>query len=312
MKRSILFFCWAIFCLIGQAQPANLSYTIPVGVALKEIPAEITLSQQEKLKNKIKQLLTKNGIGAENWEQEFIVYPIIEIYETNVINGYKKQTAVKLEFSLYLEQANNQLLFASTSKMLSGVGQNKELAITKAINSIKSNDASFKKFLAEGRQKISHYYKENCVQIIAKATAHEQLTNYGKAIYELWKIPVVADCYSEVQGQMTAAYLKFQQKHCQDLLQKAKAAQAARQYGLSLHYLRRIDSASTCFAERNQLITAIKEHLSAEDLKQWNFYKNTYSDNIELEKLRLNAMVEIAKAYAEQEGDKAYQTLIIK
>lgn len=311
--RLIASLCYLLLlCPFGNAQGDSLAHTIPISVVLKKLPAEINKSQQEKLKTKTTQILTKGGMAADGWEQEFIAYPMLDIYEIKTINGYKKQTFVKAEFSLVIEQANSQLLFASTSKMISAIGTNEHTALAKAITSLKSSDGIFKDFLQTGRAKIMEYYAQNCDQILTKAASYEKLGDYGKAIYTLWKVPTIADCYTQVQQRIASNYTKFQAKNCKQLIQKAKATIAAQQYGIALQYLMRIDPESTCFAMSSQLIEGIKSYLTTEELKQWDFYKSTYSDGIALEKLRIQATVEIARAYAQQEGEKAYQTLIVK
>ena len=243
--RIIALFCYLLlFIQYGNTQEENLSYTIPIAVILKDLPRDIDAQHREKLNTKIKQILTNGGMTGEGGQQEFIIYPTIDIYEINILHGYKKQIAVKVEFSLFIAQQNNQLIFASTSKMISGVGRNQKIALSKAINSLKSKDVSFKTFLEEGRQNIMEYYANNCSQIIAKATTYQNVNNYGKAINELGKVPATAACYGEIQVLLRANYLSFQEKHCQILLQKAKAAQAVGQYPLSLYYLIRIDPES--------------------------------------------------------------------
>ncbi len=312
MKNIIFIFLLLAACTLF-AQNEEVTSSIAVSVAFTDQAEKLSISLQEKLRNKVAQILSRGGVAAEGWAQDFVVYPKINVYDEQTMGGIQNKLFVKAELSLYLKQTNNDLLFATVSQNITGSGNNKEAALSQAIGSIRTDGKNFQDFVQEGKKRILEHYAKNCSQYLAKAKTFRQLSDYGGALTQLFQIPVQAeDCYAKAQQELQAVYLEWQKNNCQRGIQNAKAAIAAQNWGLALEYLTTIDPASPCFTEAGQLVKKVEDKVDKETLRNWNFLMTVYKDSVELEKYRMNTIAKIASAYASRQPDNIYYTLIVK
>ena len=141
------------------AQTTNDIGKIALSVVINENIDDLNDSQLSKLETKISKIVTDFGLAAVGYNHNFIIYPKFAIYESKVVEGgIQNITVVTAELSLFIEQANNNLLFSTISKSLKGSGSNEDLAITNAIAKFNTNDPDFKSFIERGKLKIIAYY----------------------------------------------------------------------------------------------------------------------------------------------------------
>lgn len=297
--------------LLAQDEQSNTN--IAVSVVFTDQSENLTLSLQEKIRNKVAQILSRNGVAAEGWAQEFVVYPKINVFEEQRVSGMQNKLFVKAEFSLYMKQMSNDLLFASLSETITGSGRDKNAALSKAIGSIRTDKKSFQDFVEKGKSRILEYYAKNCNQILTQARTYRQQQDYGGAMEQLFQVPVQAEsCYANAQKEMETIYLEWQKNHCKRGIQGAKTAIAAQNWNLALEYLTIVDPASPCFDEAEELVKKIEGKVDAEAQRNWNLLMKIYDDSVELEKYRMNTAVQIARAYASKRPDNLYYNLIVK
>ncbi|MCB0582014.1 MAG: hypothetical protein KDD10_22235 [Phaeodactylibacter sp.] len=308
MLSTIL--CLCLFALQAQEQETS---PITVSVVLKEVASELSPAQQEKLRNKVTQILSREGVAAAGWAQDFIVYPKLDINDEKQMSGMRQQTYLKADLTLIMEQTSNRTIFASTTQTLTGNGDNREAAITRLISNIKSSSPKYAEFIAQGKARIAQYYDDNCGQFLKKSESYAQLQDYGSALVELWQIPVAAEgCYDQAQAKMADVFVKLQEQNCMKGIQSARAEIAAQRYGKALEYLTTIDPYSPCFKEAQQLVTKVEGKVSDLEKRNWDLLMTAYKDEVALKKRRIDAAVEIARAYARKEPDNLYYNLIVK
>ena len=162
MKYLIIFTLAFFTSFALSAQGDDLS--IPVSLGFELMSNDVSQANQEKLKNKVQQILSRNGVSAEGWAQDFVVYPKIDLYESETIDGLQKMTVVKAEFSLYLKQPVSDMVFSSISHSIKGSGKSVDHALARSIGAIRSSDTRYKNFVEEGKKKILRYFNENCNQ----------------------------------------------------------------------------------------------------------------------------------------------------
>lgn len=298
--RNITIFVLAIlFCVNVTAQNVDDVGKIALSVVMPENVDGLNVSQLSKLESRITQICTKAGLSASGYNQTFVIYPKFAIYSTDVVEGGMQNiTVTTCELSLYIKQVNNNLLFSSVSKSLKGSGKTKEIAITNAISQIPVSDKSFAEFIDEGKQKIIAYYEANCETIIKKADTYIKMQQYSQALGLLMSIPEeISSCYDKIITKSVETFKAYQNQHCAELLQQAKAKSAAQDWDAALKILAEIDPSSNCFKEQQTLTKSIENKVSAEYKRHWDLQVKAYNDAVGLEKQRINAIKEIAVSY---------------
>lgn len=250
-------------------------------------PAQLT-----RLEGKITQLVTQSGLSASGYGTNFVVYPVLTVVESNVVEGGMQNiTVTTAELALYVKQVDNNLVFATLSKRLKGSGSNKALSLSNAISQIQVSDADYQRFIAQGKQKILAYYQSKCDDIIRQADAHVRVNAFDQALAVLLSVPEEASgCFSKAQGKAVAIYKAYSNQHCAELMLQAKAQLANNHYEEGLTLLASIDPSANCHAEASGLITKTEAKIDATQRREFNA-------QLGLEKQRINAIREIAKAY---------------
>ena len=131
MKKIILFITICVVSQFVKAQSTLEIGKISLSVVMPENVDGLDVSQLSKLETKIIQIVTNSGIGASGNNNSFVIYPKFAIYENNVVEGGMQNIiVVKSELSLFIKQVENNVLFSSISKLISGSGSSKLAAMT--------------------------------------------------------------------------------------------------------------------------------------------------------------------------------------
>lgn len=273
----------------------------------------LSKSNLSKLETKITQILTSNGIGSIGYNNNFAVYPVIEIYETKPIEGgMENLLLINCQLNLFLKNLNNNLIFASIDKPLSGIGRDKQSALSNAISKIKVNDTDLQAFVQNGKTKIIGYYEANCQDLINESEICLKKQEFEKALGLLMAVPAEVSCYKKLQEKSIDVYKAYQNQKCITQLQEAKAQLALNNYSGALNILGQIDPSTSCFKESQSLMTSAANKVAAEEKKQWDEKMKSYNDNITLEKQRIEAAKEIAVAYYRSKPATINYSTIIK
>jgi tetratricopeptide (TPR) repeat protein len=300
--------------LASLAQSASDVGKIALSVVIPENADGLNASQLSKLETKIAQIVTKYGLAASGYNNNFIIYPKFEIYESNTVEGGMQNiTIVTAEVSLFIKQVDNNILFATISRSLKGSGSSKQIAITNAISKIPTNDAEFSTFLETGKTRIIQYYEAKCSDIVKKSESHVQMQQYEQALGLLMSVPEeVSSCYNQIQDKAIEAYKAYQSQRCAELIQKAKTTLAANNYAEALNILGEIDPSANCFNEAQALGKTAENKVDAEEKKLWDFQMKQYNDVISLKKQRINAIKEIAVSYYKSQPTTVNYNYIIR
>lgn len=270
-------------------------------------------SQLLKLETKLTNITTGAGFAAVGYNHNFVIYPKLAIYDVEASEaGMQNVFLATTELSLFIKQVDNNVVFSSCSKQIKGTGKNKEAAITSAISSIPINDPQFKAFIEKGKSQILKYYELKCSDIMLKAESLVKTQAYEEAIGLLMTVPDAASCYPEVLTKAVDAFKAYQNQRCKEDIQSAKAALEANDYHLSLALLSRIDPSSPCAGESLSIMKAAGSKVDVEEKKNWDFAMRVYSDSVSLEKMRINAVKEIAVAYYQSLPSTVNYMYIIK
>lgn len=294
MKKiiSAVFFLCTIQ-LFGQGNDLALTVIVP------ESSTNLSSTQLQKLQTKMTQLVNANGMAAVDYSTNFVIYPVVNIEDESVVEGGMQNIHVTtLDVVFNIKQLDNNLMFGSWSKSLKGSGKNKDLALSNAISQLQASDADFKSFISGGRKKLVDYYVNNCSKILEKADFAAQNSRYDEAIALLYAVPQeAASCYTSAQSKALAYYKKYQAKICGQKIQDAKLELAANNNMGVLNTLRYVDVESPCGKEVQSIMAQAAAKVDAEEKKQFDVCMMVYKDAVALEKMRINAVKEIGKAY---------------
>ncbi|MCQ2271700.1 MAG: hypothetical protein MJZ72_02785 [Bacteroidales bacterium] len=307
MKRILIIIILTMGLQLSFAQ--NIG-EINIGVVVPEQTNELDASQMSKIKTKLERICTQNGIETGVSPQGFVLYPIIELYETEVIEGGMQSLySVKIEFSLFVKQLNGATV-GSISKKYKGAGDTKEKAIVNAIANISTSDTIFKSFMANSKQNILNYYQTYCKQIISDAQMLAKQEYYEESLAILLSIPTVVPCYNNVLEVVDDIYSSYQAQQCNNLLQKARASYSVQKYYEAAEYLGNINPPMFCYEEAQKLLTDIQNKFSEKEKRDWDFKMQQHNDEISLQKRSIDAAKEVAKAYCSQKINVNYQQII--
>tara|TARA_Y100000385_G_C12967209_1_gene582390 strand:+ start:37 stop:984 length:948 start_codon:yes stop_codon:yes gene_type:complete len=253
-----------------------------------------------KLENKIIQSATKYGICGKGLFSDFIIYPVITYNDGETVSGMKNIIVKEMDFSLHIKSVSDNKIFASYGKTLTGAGKSASSACNNAINEIRISDKGLSDFYIRANKKILAYYESRCDIIISKADVLAKMEKFDEAFAILMSIPAQStDCYSKIKKKSIQVYKSYLDKECKSILMKAKSSKANGYNIDALRLASQIDPSSSCFSEAKQIIKQIESDIDAEEQKQWDLQLKIYDDAIELEKIRIEAIKEIAKSYYE-------------
>jgi hypothetical protein len=320
MKHIIIIYITLMpFVLIGQeagnstrstkeaiSNPSNDHFNkIALSVVLPEYDEVLTPSQLSKIRSKVIRIAAKHGVSAEGYNHNFIIEAKLELYEEHVIQGLERMYSLDVEFFLQVKQVGNNKIFAANSINIMGIGSSKKSAFNNAIKKIPINNASYKQFIETAKRKILSHYESKCEDIISSALSSAATNNYLEAIGTLYSIPDdVSSCHSKLRTTLIEIYKSYQSHQCKSLLLKAQAYKSQKNYKEALRMIAFIDPTSSCFNTAISLAQEIESKVEIEERKKWDFRLKQYNNAVELEKIRIGAIVKIAQAYYSQEPDK--------
>lgn len=285
----------------------NISLVMPQA---GDIPT-LSTGHLSKVETKILAILANNGIASQNGGNGIVLYPKLDIYDDQDINtGMQNMKVVRLTLTLFVKQADENVLFTSESRSLSGSGKTKEQALNMAINSINSQDVKWANFIKATRVKVVQYYQKMCTTIITQADQLSQTGQKEKALSLLMNVPIEVSCYNEVKTKSLDIYKKHINRQCAQELQLAKSRIAGGDYGMALNIIGRIDPESSCFSEAVSTMNGVTTKVDEELRRRWEWMKEAYKNQVELEKLRINAIKDISVGYW-QSKQRTYNYLVL-
>lgn len=311
MKYIILGLLLTLFHSSVKSQPASDVNKISLSVVMPENLEGLDVSQLSKIETKISQIVTISGIGSSGYNNNFVIYPKFSVVENNIVEGGLQNIhVIKCEFSLYIKQVDNNILFSTFSKMITGSGNNRTSSLTNAISKIDVNDKDFKVFLDKGKNKIVNYYETNCSDIITKADFFSKKQEYEQAIGLLMSVPQEVKCFSNVQQKTIEIYKAYQNQRCKMLIHEANLSVANNNYAKAIETLALVDPSSSCFKEVDLIVKKIEGKIDVEQKRQLELRTKIYNDKVALEKQRIDAVKEIAIAYYKNKPAINYNYII--
>jgi len=264
-------------------------------------------SVEKAIINKLNRITSKNGIGGNAVDARFIITATTTVLTKDITPTAPPMHVYNIETTIYIGDGLEGKLFASTSIESKGVGKTEAKAYMMAIKSIKPTSDVFEKLVSDGSNKIIEYYNATCDLILSEAKALEAKQSYDDAIAKCMSIPnVCKDCYEESMKLVGSIFQTKIDFECKKIMNQAQGKWAASQdkdgADATIELLSTIDPQSNCFKDATSFLdliyTEIKDKIDEIEQKEWDLKMKTQQDATDLESQRLDAVKEVAKAYA--------------
>lgn len=310
------------FVLIGQyiLAQTNDSERLKLNTYISpnlNIPTEA----KTQLEDKLNQISSNYGLGGKDYKPRFVISAVPKILSKDIIAGAPTLTSQNIDFTIYIGDGIDNVLFSSINISTTGIGINLNKSYIDAIKGIKVNDEKIKTFIFEGKSKIIDYYNSNCDIFLKQAESLAKQGKYDEAIYELNAIPPASKtCYLKCQEMLV---LYFQQKidnECAEKINQAQNVWTASQNSSSAQkasqILLSINPMSKCKQEVNDLFKTMRTKIETDERSAWEFRVKQYEDEVsrqeelikysredaarefELTKIRTEAFKQVATEFA--------------
>jgi hypothetical protein len=304
MKRSIIVIFFALMTFISARSQNSLGKAddiarLSIAAIVPEKAGMVPGGARTTLENKMRQIVTQNGLGASEYGSRFAIVPGINILSKDITPTAPPQEALTVEFVFYIVDAVSQTIFSQTSVQFKGVGQTDEKALIQVIRNINPKMGQFKGLVENGKVKIIEYYNSKCDVLLTNSQALASQRKYQEAIYNLMSVPdVCRECYDRSMSLSMEIYKQYDDYTCGQYLAAAKSAWANIDHDKAAENLAYITPDSKCYTEAQALADEIKKKL-LEDGKVWDFKLKRYNDAVDLEKQKLQTIRDIGVAYAQ-------------
>lgn len=297
------------FLIIALGLTSLIAFTQNCDVALQAIvsPSSNSVSYPQVdsfLFNKLQSLIEGSNGGSALTSDQFAIVSSYDILDKQIVSGSPTKIVYSLSLSLYIVDLRENKVFSSFNAELKGVGSNETKALINSFKSINLGNARIKDFIADGKGEIIAYYDKNYHKIIAKAKADASMKNFDAAIYRLLNIPECSVGYEAALELLPVIYKQFVNQYGNENLAQARAAWYAspNSDGASIAglFLSEIYPDAECYNEAMSLFQDIKKQMGEE----WKFMMKQYDDALEMERLRMQIMKEIAMSYANNLPDE--------
>lgn len=163
-----------------------------------------------------------------------------------------------------MQQRDGKVVFGSTRKKITASGKDAAQAKSQLLAAIPTSDAGLQTFLRDSKPKITDYYTKNCALLLADAERKVSTDQFADALSILVNIPNDAACRADADKALGSVYGQARDQICQRHLLAAQSAAATKNYPAAAAALRLIDPRSSCYAEAQGLLPALREQADAD------------------------------------------------
>jgi hypothetical protein len=301
-----LFYLLLFLPLFGMGQnnygSANDEDRIAINVLVPPQVEDIPDQAQALLENKLMEVAVKNGLGGAGPSPRFVLTAKMVALTKDITPTVPPMEAYNFQIYLYIADIVDQIVVSTTSLTCKGAGTNKNKAYITGLRTINMDNAELERFMKTGKQKIIEYYNSRCDFVISKAKALQAQNQFQAAIATLSGIPEVCkDCYMKSLNAIGPIYQDYIDHDCQIFTNMAAAAWASNPTAAGAadagKVLCLIDPDSRCYPETKSLIAKMEAKVQKDEIRDWNFMKEVWGDNVALEKMRIKAYRDIGVAF---------------
>lgn len=273
---------------------------IGIGFGYPEDMSVLTYEHFQRLGSKLTAIASKEGTsGSGMSEYGLVCIPRISIVRDEQVDaGLSKTNIISLECTFTITHMLDGTVLASMERKLAGTGTNKDKAVDNAINKINTSDTVLLKLFSTAREKYKTMYINKCESIIKKAEVKKSGRQFEEALALLMSVPPEAQaCFDKAMKATQSVYSALSDQICKQHLLSARTYISNQSYEDGLNELSMIDPMSTCYKEALSISKEVESKITAEQNKEWQEKQQIRKDNIELQKMRIEAVKEIVVSY---------------
>ena len=297
--KALFKYIFASLMLLSSGNVCGAECEIPMCVIVDKGFANITTETVSVLETQLERLATQSGLDIGWKNSRFILTAKMDQIDRYVVDGAPTQIVNVFGVTFYIADVYNRKVFASIYVEVKGVGTNETKASLNAIRRINLQNGKVGTFMKESKSQIVEYYNKQLPTILKEVKVKSSMKNYEEALAMLAVIPSCCNGYDMAMDEAKKIYLVYRDTYFLSQLNRAKALWAsnpsASNSSVVTGILANIDPEARCYNEAmnflGQVAKTVKEDVDYETKKK-------YEDAVELEKLRIQAITEIGRAYA--------------
>jgi hypothetical protein len=255
----------------------NIAESINKVIINPHLSSDINIPTEAKsyLKDKLNEMITKNGISSIQINPRFILTVSIFNETKDIIPGPPQMMAQSLRMTLFIGDAVNSTLFSSHAISLKGVGTTETKAYIDAIKKIDPSNIDLNSFIENGKKKIVDYYNSKCESILIEARTLSQKGSFQEAIDELSIVPdACKECFEKSTFLSIEIFKNKMENDCFTSLNKAKTIwdSEPNQNGATkaAQILNSVLPVNNCKKELENLFSNIKSTLNVEQQRKYD------------------------------------------
>ena len=292
-------FIFATLLLLSSSNIHGTECNVPMCVIIDRGFTNVPPEAVSVLETQLERLATQSNLNIGWKNARFALTAKIDPIDRHIVNGAPTQIVNVFGITLYIADIYNQKLFSSTYIEIKGVGTNETKASLNAIRRLNSQNKDIKEFMQNSKFQIIQYYNNQLPTILKEAKVKASMINYEEALAMIAVIPSCCNGYDSAMEEAQKIYVLYRDTYFLAQLNKAKAMWAANPTisggNNVIALLVNIDPEAKCYNDAMTFLSEIAKTIKT-DVDYEN--KKKYEDAVELEKLRIQAIAEIGKAYA--------------
>ncbi len=290
IKILILFFC--PFFVVAQGQIDNEGMNLPLSVFVPSFDSGKDGRATSYLQSKLQQYVSEISIGKTFDEYSFVVYPKIDIINSEITNTIPQMYLKEFEVTFLVTnvtpasedseaKTNDRILFHSFSIALKGLDKSENKAYMNAFENISAHKREIKDFLIESKSKIKLYYHENCDAILEDALMMAREANlsinngksqndkigraeakFANGLNILKNLRIAnTDCYESQTEKINQILDMYDDFACRNYLALAKNHWAVRDVENTIKFLDMIPPSQKCKDEVEVVLQDISKYI---------------------------------------------------
>ncbi len=165
------------------------------------LPPELSKYPQASLNillNKMKNIVSLNGMSALEGSNIFIIYPQVSVIKSDVTATAPAMYALRLEVILNVADFYTGNVYASASHEVAGVGRTEQVAYNAAFQQIPDRAGKYKVMMEKAKNEIIGYYNTHCDLAISRAKSLASQRRWSDALNLLNSVPPVSrECFDK-------------------------------------------------------------------------------------------------------------------
>lgn len=318
MKRLLLTIV-GLGVLLTVAAQNTLGSTNDLGrIALSPLvhdAADVPAQARKMLSNKLKQIVTFNGMGSMATEPRFVITANSQLMTKEVTATTPSFTVVEIATTLYIGDAVTGQLFSTCEcDIAKGMGKSLDKAYVEAYKRISPSSPKIQEFVEKGKNKIVEYYNSQIDFLLAEANAKAESQDFEGAMMLLASVPAVCkDAHAKAMKRLGEVYQVKIDQEGQSLYNQASAAwkSTKNESGAAeaCKLLSKINPQSAHAGKANELVSEIEKHYAAivaeqkaQKEREWQFKQQQYADKLAAEQEARQMGHELALKRSESMG----------